>query len=196
MNKLRTVAVLCLFFIALPLCAQTVKVNWQTGAPFSTYKTFAWRAPQKPGLPFYGAWVKADVIAELNSKGLTQAGPGQTPDVIATYHITGQQVLDATSNTDYDGFDAGPGPWGGGWGWYGGWGGWGGLETGEATTFTSTSPREMVILTIDLADAKQKKLIWRGQATVENASNSEKGDEKQTKSCVQKLFKSYPPKNK
>jgi hypothetical protein len=36
----------------------------------------------------------------------------------------------------------------------------------------------MAILTIDLAGAKQKTLVWRGQGTVENVSNSEKGDQK------------------
>jgi Domain of unknown function (DUF4136) len=195
MSKMRAAVWLCLFFVGLPLYAQTVKVNWQTGAPFASYKTYAWRDPSKPGLPFYGQWVKADVLAELNAKGLTPAAPGQTPDLIVTYHILGQQTLDATSNTDYEGFDVSPGPWGGGWGWYGGWGGWGAWPD-ESTTFTSEHPREMVILTIDMADAKAKRLVWRGQATVENASNSEKGDEKQTKQSVQKLFKSYPPKAK
>ncbi len=47
-----------------------------------------------------------------------------------------------------------------------------------------------------MADAKEKKLVWRGQAAVESASNSEKGDEKQSKPCVQKKFKSDPPRAK
>ena len=53
-----------------------------------------------------------------------------------------------------------------------------------------------MILTADLADAQHNNLVWGGQATVENASNSEKGDAKQTQQWVQKLFKSYPPKSK
>jgi hypothetical protein len=60
----------------------------------------------------------------------------------------------------------------------------------------SERPHDILILTISMADAKQKQLVWRGQATVENPSNSQKGDEKQTKQCVQKLFKSYAPKAK
>jgi len=193
MKNLRTALLAGVLLCGLPLSAQTVKVNWQTGAPFSTYKTFSWQEPSKPGLPFYGAWVKADVIAELTSKGLTQAPAGQAGDVIVTYHIVSQEMMDTVSNTD--GFGTEMGPWGGGWGWYGGWGGWG-AWSGDATTFTSEHPREMVILTVDLADGKAKKLVWRGQATVENASTSESGDQKQTKSCVQKMFKSYPPKVK
>ena len=174
---------LFLSFLAcgLPVSAQTVKVNWQTGAPFSTYKTFAWQDPSNPGLPFYGPWVKTDVLAQLKAKGLTPAATGQTPDLIATYHIQGQELVDATSPTD--GFDMNPGPWGGGWGWNGGWGGWGGWNA-DTTTITSEHPRQIIILSIDLADAKLKKLVWRGQATVENVSSSEKGDQKQTLLCV------------
>ena len=74
------------------LCAQTVKVNWQTGAPFSTYKTFAWQDPKSQTIPFYGPWVKADVIAELQTKGLTPVAAGQKPDLLVTYHIQGQEL--------------------------------------------------------------------------------------------------------
>jgi hypothetical protein len=172
-----------------------VKVNWRTGAPFASYQTFAWQDSKNPGAPFYGQWVKSDVLAELATKGLTPIAAGQTPDLIVTYHVQGQELIDTTSNTDSDGFGWGAGPWGGGWGWYGGWGGWGPLDE-SATTFTSEHPHEILILTISMADAKQKMLVWRGQATVENPSNSQKGDEKQTKQCVEKLFKSYPPKTK
>jgi Domain of unknown function (DUF4136) len=185
-------ALLLNFFLHAPnLWAQTVKVNWQVSAPFTSYKTFAWQEPKNPGLPFYGQWVKPDVIAALNAKGLQQAAREKTPDLLVTYHIQGQETMDQTS----EGFDSGPGPWGGGWGWYGGWGDWGAWPE-NSTTYTSEQPREMVILTVDLVDANHKRLLWRGQATVENASNSEKGDAKQTQQCVQKLFKSYPPKSK
>jgi hypothetical protein len=193
MRKMRLAIALGLLCSAPQLWAQTVKVNWQMGAPFASYKTYAWQDPKNPGLPLYGQWVKPDVIAQLNAKGLSAVAAVQTPDLMVTYHIQGQESMNQTSTTD--GFDVGPGPWGGGWGWYGGWGGWG-VWPEESTTFTSEHPREMVILTVDLADAQHKKLVWRGQATVENASNSEKGDAKQTQQCVQKLFKSYPPKSK
>jgi hypothetical protein len=195
MKKLKAAVSLLLFFLGAPLFGQTVKVNWRTGAPFSDYKTYTWQDSKNPGFPFYGQWVKTDVVAELNGKGLTPAAAGQTPDVIVTYHIQGQELIDSTSNTDADGFGWGGGPWGGGWGYYGGWGGWAPFDT-DSTTFTSERPREMLILTISIADGKTKTLIWRGQATVDSISNSEKGDEKQTRQCVQKLFKSYPPKKK
>jgi Domain of unknown function (DUF4136) len=51
----------------------------------------------------------------------------------------------------------------------------------------------MAILTVDLVDAKKKELVWRGQATVDSVSNSQKGDEKQILECVKKMFKQFPP---
>jgi len=66
---------------------------------------------------------------------------------------------------------------GGGWGWHGGWRGWRPFEE-DITTFASEHPHDILILT------KQKMLDWRGQATVENPSNSRKNDEKQTKQGV------------
>jgi hypothetical protein len=193
MRSFRAVVVVCLLLCAMPLCAQNVKVNWQTGAPFASYKTFTWQDPKTQTVPFYGPWVKADAIAELQAKGLTQAAAGQKADLIVTYHMQGQELVDATSTTD--GFGMAAGPWGGGWGWNGGWGGWGAFSD-DSTTFTSEHPRTILILTVDLADAKANALVFRGQATVENVSKSESGDEKQTKQCVQKIFKSYPPKPK
>jgi hypothetical protein len=61
---------------------------------------------------------------------------------------------------------------------------------------TEAQPRMMGILAVDLADAKKKELVWRGQATVDSISNTQKGDEKQTLNSVKKMFKQYPPEQK
>ena len=53
----------------------------------------------------------------------------------------------------------------------------------------------MGILTVDLVDAKKKQMIWRGQATEDSISNSQKGDEKQVQKSVEKMFDRFPPKN-
>lgn len=54
----------------------------------------------------------------------------------------------------------------------------------------------MGILSVDMVDAKKKEMIWRGQATVDAISNSQKGDEKQTLDSVKKMFKQFPPTKK
>jgi|SRR5271156_525960 hypothetical protein len=191
MKNMRVLTLLCAILISTPAFAQTVKVNWNQAAPFSDYKTYAWKTGPSQANSFYASWVKPDVDKQLAAKGLTLASGNQNPDIYVTFHLQTQEVLDAVT-TD-DGFGPSWG-WGGGpWGVYGGWGGWGGGPYSD-TAVTTEQPRTMGILTVDLYDVAQKHLVWRGQATVDSVSNSQKGDEKQTEQSVQKMFKQYPPK--
>jgi Domain of unknown function (DUF4136) len=50
------------------------------------------------------------------------------------------------------------------------------------------------ILSVDMVGARKKEMVWRGQATVDAISNSQKGDEKQTLDSVKKMLKQFPPK--
>ncbi len=181
----------CFLVFASNALAQTVKVNWQMNAPFADYRTYAWQASKNEGAHFYQQWVEMDVDAELAQKGLRRVKADQNPDVYLYYHVVTQEVMDSTT-TD-DGFGWGGGPWGF-WGGWGGWGLWGGL--GPDIAQTEAQPRMMGILAVDIVDVKKKELVWRGQATVDSISNTQKGDEKQVLNSVKKMFKQYPPKGK
>jgi hypothetical protein len=181
----------CFLLLATSAIAQTVKVNWQSNAPFADYRTYAWKASKNQGAYFYRQWVVKDVDAELAQKGLRRVKADQNPDLYIYYHVVSQELIDSTT-TD-DGLGMGGGPWGF-WGGWGGWGAWGGL--GPDISQTEAQPRMMGILALDLADAKKKELVWRGQATVDSISNTQKGDEKQVLDSVKKMFKQYPPKQK
>jgi hypothetical protein len=183
-------AVLLLLF-ATGAVAQTVKVNWQENAPFSDYRTYAWQPSKNQGAQFYQQWVQKDVDDELAQKGLRKVDPNQNPDLYLYYHLMSQEVIDSTT-TD-DGFGFGGGPWGF-WGGWGGWGDWGGF--GPDIAQTEAEPRMMGILSVDMVDVKKKQMVWRGQATVDAISNSQKGDEKQTLESVKKMFQHFPPKKK
>jgi Domain of unknown function (DUF4136) len=195
MKSIRTLLLVC----ALALCAdpafsQTVKVNWNQQVNFSQYKTYAWKLGATQNGSFYTPWVQANADQQLKSKGLTLAAPGQSPDVYVTYHMQTQEMMDATTTDDGfgPGWGWGPGPWGA----WGGWGGWGIGLGGPDVATTTEHPRTLGILSVDLYDVAKKQLIWRGQATVDSVSNSQSGDEKQTKNSVDKMFKQYPPKQK
>ncbi len=171
--------------------AQTVKVNWQDRAPFADYRTFAWRPSKNQGPHFYRQWVGKDVNAALAQKGLVEVKADQNPDLYVYYHVVSEEVMDSTT-TD-DGFGWGPGGWDswGGWGGLGGWGGW-----GPDIAQTEQEPRMMGILSVDLVDVRKKELVWRGQATVDSISNTQKGDKKQVLKSIGKMFKQFPPKEK
>jgi hypothetical protein len=190
-KKLGVILSGCFLLFATSAIAQTVKVNWQTSAAFADYRTYAWKPSKNQGAHFYRQWVVKDVDAELAQKGLRRVKADQNPDLYIYYHVVSQEVMDSTT-TD-DGFGWGGGPWGF-WGGWGGWGPWGDL--GPDISQTEARPRMMGILAVDLVDAKKKELVWRGQATVDSISNTQKGDEKQTLNSVKKMFKQYPPEQK
>jgi hypothetical protein len=170
---------------------QTVKVNWQNRAPFSDYRTYTWKESKNQGAHFYRQWVQKDVDTELGERGLHKVAASQNPDVYIYYHVVGEEVTDSTT-TD-DGFGWGEGDWG----FSGGWGGWGDEGMGGMgmdMSQTEAQPRMMGILSVDIVDAKKKQLVWRGQATTDAISNSQKGDEKQVLKAIDKMFKQFPPK--
>jgi hypothetical protein len=170
--------------VASSAFAQTVKVNWQTHASFANYHTYAWRPTKHPGSHFYRQWVEKDVDGELAQKGLRRVEASQHPDLYVYYHMVEQEVMDST--TIDDGFGGGGGRWGH-------WGGWGGMGMEMET---DTQPRMMGMLAVDMGDVKKKELVWRGQATVDSISETQKGDEKQVLQSIKKMFKQYPPERK
>lgn len=183
-------AIAFILALSLPAVAQTVRVNWEQNAPFSDYTTYAWRMSKHEGGHFYKQWVVSDVDRTLQSKGMRKVALNQHPQVYLIYHEFTQEVMDST--TVDDGFGWGGGPWGG-WGGWGGWGMIGGM--GQDGVTTETEPRTMGMLNVDMIDAGKSKIVWRGQATVDAVSDTQKGDQKQVLKSVDKMFKNYPPKN-
>lgn len=192
---LRAVFVLLCLLGAKGAWAQTVKVNWLTVAPFTTYHTYAWKISKDQGSHFYRQWVVKDVNAELAAKGLREVTAGEKPDLYVYYHVVTQEVMSPSPMMSEDGYGWGEGDWGE----WGGWGGDGegdGEDGGEGDYQIVARPRMMGILSVDLADPNRKEMVWRGQATTDSVSNSQKGDEKQVDNAIRKMFKQYPPKKK
>jgi hypothetical protein len=179
----------CYCWFTYGASAQTVRVNWKTSAPFSDYKTYTWKVGKQQGSGFYRQWVRQDVNAALAGKGLKMVSANQNPDLIVVYNMMTQELLDSTTTSD--GFGWGDGDWG----YAGAWGGWGDVGDQDMLSNTEQEPRMMGILTVDLVDARKKQLAWRGQATEDSISNTQKGDEKQVQKSVEKMFDRFPPKN-
>ena len=84
----------------------------------------------------------------------------------------------ATLQTYYDGF-------GGGWFWRGG------------SDFATTTVENMEVgtLVVDIFNAHDKKLIWRGTASKVLSDKPEK-NEKKLESDVEDMFKHFPPQSR
>jgi len=182
---------ICLGACVLTASAQAVRVNWQRNAPFADYKTYAWHTTAQQNDSFYRQFVVEYADDALSKAGLTKVPQSKSPALLITYHFSTQELMDSTTTTDGFGW-AGGGPWGP-WMSWGGWGGWG-AEFGPEFSTTEERPRTMGILTVDLIDAKTKRLVWRGQATEDSIASSQKGDEKQVRKSIDKMFEHFPPK--
>ena len=184
-----TVFLAVLAWSSCGLFAQTVKVNWLEKAPFADYKSYAWKPSTSEASGFFTQFVKPDVDKEISAKGLQKESSGKKPDLFVTYHLHTQEATDA--RTTLDGFEMGEDSWGASDCWDGcGWG-----DHNDQTPSThGAAPRNMAILTVDLADARTNKLVWRAQAAVDSVSPTQKGDEKQVEHTVERMFKKYPPK--
>ena len=81
-----------------------------------------------------------------------------------------------TLETFYNGFP--------GWGWRAGW--WGG---GLGVATTQAVPERVGTLTVDVFDAQNKQLIFRGEATDSLSGNPEKNDKKMEHSVAEMMKK-------
>lgn len=174
------------FLYSLSASAQQIRANWSKYAPFASYKTYQWIPSEATNHPFYRQYVDEYVpYALTKKKGLQKVSASQNPDLLVTYHFTTQDVMDM----DTYGYGFGPG-WGG-WGWGGwGWGGGGGMSYYQ----TRPVPRVIGYLTLDLIDARTKKIVWRGEAIQADVTKSGHAEEKQVANSVYKMLKRYPPK--
>jgi Domain of unknown function (DUF4136) len=173
-HKMFASAGLALLF-ATALSAQQVKTDYDRSADFSRYKTYSWEKVQTQNQLWVDR-IKGAVNEALTAKGLTAVESGGDVAIVAIETTQDQQTL----NTFYDGF-------GGGWGWRRGGG------FGDATTTVETY--KVGTLVVDLFDAHNKSLLWRGSSTDTFSNKSDKNIKNLDKG-VQKMFDHFPPGEK
>ena len=147
-------------------------VDYDRSAKFSTYKTFSWRGSEEIGNSLLAKRIESAVTGELAKKGLTQAS-GEDADLWVVAH---PRLSKETQITTYDS------GWGYGWRYHGG--------------MTTSTVEEIPVgtLIVDLVDAKQKELVWRGTASdTLNPEATPEEREKKLAEAVAKMFATYPP---
>jgi hypothetical protein len=185
MQKRLAIASIAALFLAPALAlAQKVSYDFNKTANFASFRTYAHKDGTKVGQSLIDDRIVAAIDAAMAAKGLTKADAN--PDVYVVYHVAFDKEKDIST------FSSG---YGGGYGAYGwGWGG-GGWAGGTSTT----QVRDILIgtLIIDLADAKQNQIAWRGMGVkeIDTQAKPEKRDKSIT-NAVNKIFKNYPPKQK
>jgi len=160
------VGMLALVMTAGVVYAQKVSVDSDPGAPFDSYKTYAWVDGTPAPNPLNEERLHMSVDARLALKGLRMNTTN--PDVVVVTHVTTKERQELMVS----GF--GYGPW---------WGG--GYSAANVETYIDGT------LVVDLYDAKTKKMVWRGVATATASDKPTKNISKMNK-ALEKMFEKLP----
>jgi len=151
--------------IAVPSMAQQVHIDYDRMARFTTYKTFGWQDTSETSLAgtsdLMHERIKSTIIDTVSSGRLKFVT--SDPDLWVTYHTSARDQFKVNTASFGYGYP-------GNWYWDPYWGG--SFSTTTVSTYTEGT------LIIDIWDAKEKTLIWRGSATVTVAKNPEKNAKK------------------
>ena len=167
-----------LVFLSLTGCSSiTVKSDYDTETDFSQFTAYRWVDGQVPGdqlaqNQLLQKRVKVSVDKALQAKGYTLQETG-TPDIVVVTHAGSKEKMRVTDWGGYYWYD----PW---WGPYGG--------RVDVSYYTEGT------LVIDIVDASEKELVWRGigTAVVKEYSSGEKM-QKDLDAIVAKILRDFPP---
>ncbi len=146
---------------------QQVSVNYNHNQSFANYHTYAWGSNNANQIQnsILAQVAQQDINSALQGKGLQMVQESQNPDLIVTANGGMKQ------QTSYSA-----------WGMRGIGGGMGGITPEQNVEGT---------LIVDLYDAKNQSLIWRGigQDMLSNKGNK---NQEAVQKAIQKMFKQWP----
>jgi len=146
---------------------QQVSVNYNHSQSFSGFHTYAWGSNNANQVQnsILAQVAQQDIEAALQGKGLQKVQESQNPDLI---------ILASGGMRQQTSYSA--------WGMRGIGGGMGGITPQQNVEAT---------LIVDLHDAKNQSLIWRGIAQDTLSNNGDK-NQKMVQSAISKMFKQWP----
>jgi Domain of unknown function (DUF4136) len=178
--------------LTLPLClasvillagitaeGQKVETGYDKAADFAQYKTYAWvERHVPPPNPLLAAIITNNIEVELNQKGLHRVRTN--PDLLVSFYGgSSAQGAFAPGDPGYAASGGGPLP--------------------GATMWSGSAPATAMpqllkgTLAVDLVDAHQKRLVWRGVAKTNLAYDDHSKMLDQVNKAVSAMFKKYPP---
>jgi len=166
-----------LLVLAASAAAQKVKVEFDKSLDFGRFRTFTWAPRGAVSRPLLADAIAGAIEEELTARGLQQVS--EHPDLYVEMYGS----MDSDMAVSYSDL-------------YSGYGGippfdqsfmvWGAVP-GSTTTVVVHKGQ----LVVDLIDASQKKLAWRGVAR-DNLSDNRMKLVTQINTAVEKMFKKYP----
>ena len=194
---LRRIALLGLALLLSACETMQVSHDYNPAVDFAKFRTWAWKEPAvqyQPNNPMLRSDLTEQRIVQaisgqLDQRGLRLAAAGSKPDLqVQAWLIVANRQEQVVTNYGYGG------PWGGPWGGY--WGGpWEGYWGAPMYNETRNVVYQVGTLQIDLIDAKDGKLVWRGSAEkVIDSSPTPSERSAAINEAVTKILSTYPPK--
>lgn len=182
--KMKWGVAVAMVIVVVGCSSMKVNYDYDHQADFTQYKTYAWHDSEANVAdtdPLAHERFLSAVDSQLAAKGFSKVS--SNPDVFVTYHAEESQQM--SLDTTYMG-----GGWGYGPGW--GWGGYGMGGAGMGSSTTTVRKYNVGTVALDMWDASQKRLVWRGTVSDTVSDNPSKNADKIIK-AADKLFKDYPP---
>jgi Domain of unknown function (DUF4136) len=158
---------------ALVGCASSVttSVDYDRSIDFSRYRTYGWLERGRIGNDILEKRLTTAIDRALTARGLVRS---DAPDLYVAMHGR------LTKEVQYTAYDTG-------WGY-------GFRRWGAGPTRVHREEVPIGTLFVDLVDAKDKELVWRGTATtpIDKTASAEKR-EARVGEAVEKMFAGYPP---
>ena len=165
-----------------------VERDYDTSRDFTQYRTWSWAEPAVTFTPRDDPRVSSDLTSqrlrqavrdELDARGLRLAANDQTADLRVQVDVISEVEEDQVTTT----FGGSIGYWG--WGWGG----------GPAYTQSHSVDYQVLTLQVDLRDADDGQLVWRGseQEQLWDAATPPVERERQIRDMVGRILSGYPP---
>ena len=163
--------------VALPAIAFDIHIDYDRWARMTTFKTIAWMPTEETSVLDSSALmhdrIKSVIMAHVLSGRLTE--DNEDPDLYITYHTDEKEALRV--DTHYWGYG-----YPSSWYWDPYWGG------GQTTTSVCTFMQGTLV--VDIWDAREKTLVWRGTAVGLVQKNPE-SNAKQVEKALKKMTKKW-----
>jgi hypothetical protein len=179
------IAVALLLALAGPVWGQRIHVTYDKEANFTQFKTFAWAPHGAVAHPMLAANVVGAIEQELKARGLQRVNIEQNPGlIIQVYGSVDQETSFNSTDPLYNAT--------------------GGIPPFDPSfsgpiTYGNFGATSVVVhkgeLVVDLIDAANKKLVWRGISQQNLAANNPNKLLSQVNDAVSKMFKQYPVKS-
>lgn len=182
--KLRLLLVTMLLALTAPAWSQKINVVYDKQLDFAQFKTFAWVPHGAVAHPMLALNVVGAIEDELKARGLQRVEMDQNPGLVIEVFGSIDQDLSFNSTDPYYAATGGIPPFDPSF-------------SGPMLSYQFGATSVVIHkgqLVVDLIDAANKKLVWRGMSQQNLASDNKNKLLSQVNGAISKMFKQYPVK--